>query len=137
MTKKCRWSLAGFTMIELLVVATIMIVLTTIALVSYRSATQNSRNAKRKTDLQTVRQALVLYRSDIGCYPSDSTFTAMMVTITDYLNEVPYDPQGSQSDPLYIYTPVSPGDCGVNGALGFSLSASLEPDDTAYTIENP
>jgi general secretion pathway protein G len=127
----------GFTMIELLVVATIMIVLTTIALVSYRSATQNSRNAKRKTDMQTVRQALVLYRSDNGCYPSDSTFTGMMTTISEYLSELPYDPLGSESDPLYTYTPVGDGDCGEDGATGFTLEAALEPDDTAYTVSNP
>ncbi|PJC42609.1 MAG: hypothetical protein CO040_03550, partial [Candidatus Pacebacteria bacterium CG_4_9_14_0_2_um_filter_36_8] len=64
----------GFSMIELLVVTTIMIILTTIALVSYRQATQNSRNAKRKTDMEIVRQQLILYRSDNGCYPSTATY---------------------------------------------------------------
>lgn len=128
---------AGFTMIELLVVATIMIVLSTIALVSYRSATQGSRNAKRKTDLQTVRQALVLYRSDNGCYPADSTYAAMSTTISGYLTEAPYDPQGSESDPLYVYTPVGSGNCGTGEATGFTLNALLEPDDTPYTVNNP
>lgn len=128
---------AGFTMIELLVVATIMIVLTTIALVSYRSATQNSRNAKRKTDLQTVRQALVLYRSDNGCYPADSTYAAMLVTIGDYLTETPYDPAGSESTPLYTYNPVGVGSCGASEATGFSLEASLEPDNDTYSVRNP
>lgn len=128
----------GFTLIELLVVATIMILLTTIALVSYRSATQNSRNAKRKTDLQTVRQALVLYRSDNGCYPADSTFTGMLSTISSYLTETPADPAGSEADPLYTYTPIGAGDCGTdNLATGFTLQATLEPDDTAYTVSNP
>jgi general secretion pathway protein G len=127
----------AFTMIELLVVATIMIVLTTIALVSYRSATQNSRNAKRKTDLQTVRQALVLYRSDNGCYPPSSTFLAMLTVISEYLTDTPYDPLGSASAPLYTYTPVGAGDCGSGQATGFTLGAVLEPDDEAYTLGNP
>ena len=134
---KQRRHLLGFTMIELLVVATIMILLTTIALVSYRSATQGSRNAKRKTDLQTVRQALVLYRSDNGCYPADLTFTAMLTTISSYLSDTPYDPQGSESAPLYVYTPLGSGDCGTGAATGFMISAFLEPDDTPYTVNNP
>jgi len=124
-------------MIELLVVATIMIVLSTIALISYRSASQSSRNAKRKTDLQTVRQALVLYRSDNGCYPPDTTYTAMLTTISSYLNETPYDPQGSESIPLYTYTPAGVGNCGTTEATGFTLEALLEPDDTPYTVSNP
>jgi general secretion pathway protein G len=127
---------SGFSLIELLVVATIMIVLTTVALVSYRSASQNSRNAKRQTDIQTVRQALVLYRSDEGCYPSDSTYLAMIATIDDYISETPYDPSGSVGTPLYTYTPS--GSCGGGtGALGFTLSASLEPSSTPYSVTNP
>ena len=128
---------SGFSMIELLVVATIMILLTTIALVSYRVATQNSRNAKRKTDLQTVRQALVLYRSDNGCYPADSSFEAMLVTLGDYLTDKPYDPAGSPGSPLYEYTPLDPGDCGDDQARGFVLEALLEPEDEPYTLGNP
>lgn len=127
----------GFSMIELLVVATIMILLTTIALVSYRVATQNSRNAKRKTDLQTVRQALVLYRSDNGCYPADSSFSAMLVTLGEYLTDTPYDPAGSSASPLYVYTPVDAGDCGDDMARGFVLEAFLEPDDEVYSLGNP
>lgn len=129
--------LTGFTMIELLVVATIMIVLTTIALVSYRNATVNSRNAKRKTDIQSVRQALVLYRSDNGCYPPDSTYLTMLTAISGYLSETPYDPQGDESDPLYTYTPSGVGDCDTTEATGFSLEATLEPSDTPYTVTNP
>lgn len=134
---KNRRPLPGFTMIELLVVATIMIVLTTIALISYRSAIQGSRNAKRKTDLQTVRQGLVLYRSDNGCYPAGTNFTTMLTTISEYLNEAPYDPQGSEATPLYTYTAVGEGDCGTGQATGFTLQATLEPDDTLYTVSNP
>lgn len=135
--KRLRKHPTGFTMIELLVVATIMVVLTTVALVSYRNATQNSRNAKRKTDMQTVRQALVLYRSDNGCYPSDSTYTAMLATISEYVSESPYDPQGSVGSPLYTYTPSGSGDCGGSEATGFTLEALLEPDDTIYAVSNP
>ncbi|PJC43527.1 MAG: hypothetical protein CO039_03740, partial [Candidatus Pacebacteria bacterium CG_4_9_14_0_2_um_filter_34_50] len=60
----------GFTLIELLVVATIITILSAIGLVSFVNAGQGARDAKRKADLETVRQALVLRRSDLGNYPS-------------------------------------------------------------------
>lgn len=126
---------SGFSLIELLVVATIMIVLTTVALVSYRSAAMNSRNAKRQTDIQTVRQALVLYRSDEGCYPGDSTYLTMIATIDDYLSETPFDPLGTIGSPLYTYTPS--GSCGTGQAAGFTLTATLEPDSASYSVTNP
>ncbi len=58
----------AFTLIEILVVATIIAVLVTVTAVSFSNAQKNSRNSKRKTDLETVRQALVLYRQDKGSY---------------------------------------------------------------------
>lgn len=69
MPNKIRKHKSGFTMIELLVVATIIIVLSAVGLVSYRKAGESSRNAKRKADLEIVRQALVLYKADNGYYP--------------------------------------------------------------------
>lgn len=132
---KKNYQTKGFTLVEILVVAAIMVLLTTIAVVSYRSASQNSRNAKRKTDLETVRQALVLYRSDEGCYPGESTYLTMMSAISSYISSAPYDPKGSPSSPLYTYTPS--GSCGTGDATGFSLGATLEPSSTAYTVTNP
>src|SRR3989344_1793427 len=81
----------GFTLIELLVVTTIIIVLSTIGLVSYRQAGMSARNAKRKADLETVRQALVLYRTEVGTYPvvagsSPANFTSMLTTINSYIS---------------------------------------------------
>lgn len=68
----------GFTLIELLVVATIIVVLSAIGLVSFTNAGKSARNSKRKSDLETVRQALVLYKSDTGSYP--------IATIESYSN---------------------------------------------------
>lgn len=71
--KKIKKHKFGFTMIELLVVATIIIVLSSVGLVSYRKAGESSRNAKRKADLEITRQALVLFRADNGYYPTASS----------------------------------------------------------------
>ena len=118
----------GFTMIELLVVTTIIIVITAIGLVSYTSANRNARNGKRKADLEMVRQALVLYRTDNGSYPSGTVFNNMMTTISDYTSATTVtDPK---NEGVYVYSYTSDG-------IEFTLSAYLEPDDTLYSVTNP
>jgi prepilin-type N-terminal cleavage/methylation domain-containing protein len=125
----------GFTMIELLVAATIMIILTTIGLVSYQNANRNARNAKRKADLEVVRQSLVLYKTDLGVvYPDGdgvaSDFNALLVVIADYLStQEIQDPK----DPTYQYTYESDG-------IDFELCSTLEQSGGTtlpYCLTNP
>lgn len=120
---------AGFTMIELLVVTTIIILLSTIGLVSYRSAGLNARDAKRQADLQMVRQALVLYRTETGVYPEGSIDGNLAIEeIRDYLGtETVEDPK---NDETYYYTYTSDGST-------FTLSTTLEKDDSPYQLVNP
>lgn len=94
----------GFTMIELLVVVTIMIVLTTIGLVSYRGATQNARNGKRATDIESVRSALVLYRADTGSYPATSDFSAMLSAIASYYSAATLNDPINEAPHVYTYS---------------------------------
>lgn len=127
----------GFSLIELLVVATIIIVLMTIGLVSYRSASRNSRNAKRQSDLESVRQALVLYKNDNSEYPdpaaadgTNAAFEEMLTTIVDYISFSSLtDPKNVDS---YVYTYSSDGST-------FQLCSNLETDSGAdsYCIDNP
>lgn len=119
---------SGFTMIELLVVTTIIIVLTAIGLVSYTAANRNARNGKRKADLEMVRQALVLYRTDNGTYPSGTVFNTMMSTISDYTSSTTVTDPKNQN--IYVYSYSSDG-------INFTLSGYLEPDGTMYAITNP
>jgi len=66
----------GFTLIEVLVAATIIAVLTSIGVVSYQVANRRARDAKRKADLEQIRAALEMYKADnAGQYP-------------DYVNEL-------------------------------------------------
>ncbi|MFH1959032.1 MAG: type II secretion system protein [Patescibacteria group bacterium] len=125
----------GFSLIELLVVTTIMIVLTTIGLVSYAQSTRNARNAKRKSDLEAVRQALVLYRNDEDLYPiavgaTNPNFLAMLVAIADYIS---FDSIVDPKSPTYDYTYSS-----ADGSL-FELCATLETAalPVSYCIDNP
>jgi general secretion pathway protein G len=119
---------AGFTMIELLVVTTIIIVLSTIGLISFRQTGMNARNGKRKADLENIRSSLVLYRTDNGSYPATSDFDTMLTTISDYTSSVSItDPK---NDDVYVYEYTSAGPT-------FTLTAYLEPDAEAYTLTNP
>lgn len=120
---------SGFTLIELLVVTTIMVVLMTIGLVSYRQASRNSRNAKRKTDLESVRQALVMYNNEQNTYPS-GPFASMLTEIDDYLSvSAVEDPKNTGT---YVYTYNSDG-------ITFTLCAQLETEagSEAYCLTNP
>lgn len=125
---------AGFSLIELLVVATIIILLTTIGLVSYSQALQNSRNAKRKADLEVARQALVLFKADNGYYPS-SNYAGLTATLgTGYISALPVDPKGA----LYSYE-YSPDNCIGVKCQTFILTATLEigSGTSVYSIANP
>lgn len=60
----------GFSLVELLVVISIIGMLTTFAAASYSNAQQKSRDGKRKADIKAVQQALELYFQTNGIYPN-------------------------------------------------------------------
>ncbi|HSW90061.1 MAG TPA: type II secretion system protein [Patescibacteria group bacterium] len=94
----------GFTMIELLVAATILALLTMISVVSFQQANVRARDGKRKADLEQTRAALELYRSgSAASYPSGSIFSYMIGTLkqSSYISDpVPVDPK---NDSTYYY----------------------------------
>lgn len=63
--------LKGFTLIEILVVVSIIGVLTTVVLVSLNSAKDKATDVKSVTELDQLRKALELYRTDNGKYPGE------------------------------------------------------------------
>ena len=117
-------------MIELLVVATIIIVLTTIGLTSFQAASKNARNGKRKADIEAIRSALVLYRTDIGSYPpTPVNFATLLTTISAYISSEDIRDPKNEAPFVYSYTSTGPE---------FSLCATLEPLPGAnYCVTNP
>jgi len=112
MASRNRSSSRGFTLVELLVVTTIIIVLSAIGLVSFQNAGENARNGKRKADMETYRQSLVLYRSDQGVYPSGANFAAMAAELVQnsYLS-APAPTEAKSGHTAYAYSPTASGFC--------------------------
>jgi len=88
----------GFTLVELLVAMTVMVVLMAIGLASYQGARKVARDAKRKADLEQIRSALEIYRTDCKTYPATvtqgSSLTGAEASCTGntYMEVVPQDP---------------------------------------------
>ena len=62
----------AFTLIELLIVISIIGILVAAATVSWRNAQMKGRDGKRKADLKAVQQALETFLQTNGVYPSGS-----------------------------------------------------------------
>ncbi len=111
----------AFTLVELLVAMTIIMVLTIVAVVNYGSVQKNARDSKRKADLEKVRVALEMYKQDHdGCYPPNTN------TLDDegYLDIVPRtDPKGQPY--CYIFAGSACGSPAV-GNTSYSLYTSME-----------
>jgi general secretion pathway protein G len=76
---------SGFTLVELLVVMSILGVLVTLVAGGFRTAQLRGRDAQRKADLKEIANSLELFYSDYGKYP-DASGTQIAAC--------PYDPVG-------------------------------------------
>ncbi len=113
----------GFTLIELLFVIAIIGLLSTLAIISLRSARIEARDAKRRADIATLQSGLNVYFDQNDKYPSngcvwDPLFGAFLCIadqatpwwvpdLRGYMSPPPADPGGHQ-DPtfdVYIYFP--------------------------------
>lgn len=119
----------GFTLLEVLVSATIIAVLTVIGVVSYSSVNKRSRDVKRKSDLEQIRSALEMFRSDNttnpGEYPGAGTgsFTNASNLSSDLVNTyMPAIPSDPDSDASYFYQAIDTGGL----YTGYCICAHLE-----------
>lgn len=116
----------GFTLIELMVVILIIAVLGSLGIISYIQATKSARDARRQTDMESVRQALMLFRQENGaCFPAvtgsgvnTGYYTALSTPLNDYISDLP-------TDPTYKYGRTS-------GSNGCPTAIQLK-----YTTEDP
>jgi general secretion pathway protein G len=78
----------GFTMIELLIVLTLVVILATMGMTQYRSSVTFSKESVLKADLFAMRDAIDQYYADKGQYPS----TLDSLVTDGYMRRVPEDP---------------------------------------------
>jgi general secretion pathway protein G len=116
----------GFTLIELLVVMTIIAILLGLSLVSLQGARKTARDGKRKAELEEIRSALEMCRTDSGSYPSGSLTSGDSITCdsTIYMT-IPFGPSGTAD--VYTYTPA--GD-------NYTVCANLEIKGS-FCVTNP
>jgi len=78
----------GFTIIELMVVMTVIVTLATIAMVQYRQSVQFAKESVLKDDLFKMRDAIDQYYADKNRYPP----TLEDLVSDGYLRALPKDP---------------------------------------------
>lgn len=87
-------SAAGFTLIEVLVVVSLVVLLASMGMNQYRNSLQFGREAVLKEDLFRMRDAIDQYHADKGKYPQ-----GLEDLVTDgYLRELPKDPITASAD---------------------------------------
>jgi general secretion pathway protein G len=85
---------SGFTLLELLVVMTIIGILAAIAVPALRDSPQRAREATLREDLFTLRSVIDQYHGDKGVFPPD-----LKTLVTDgYLRKIPVDPMTKSAD---------------------------------------
>jgi general secretion pathway protein G len=91
---KPRSDVGGFTLVELLIVISLISILAAMGLVQYKNSVLSSREAVLRTDLFRMRDAIDQYYADKGKYPS-----ALDSLVSDgYMRKVPEDPMTKSSD---------------------------------------
>jgi general secretion pathway protein G len=84
----------GWTLIELLIVISLISILATIGLASYRNSVTASKEAILKTDLFRMRDAIDQYYADKGEYPASLD----ALVSEGYLRKLPEDPFTRSAD---------------------------------------
>ena len=137
MKEKLNNKKTGFTLIELLVVISIMGILTIISVSSFVNAQIKARDSQRKSDLDGLSKALMMYYGDNGFFPdltSDEIFGNEDVGLTGtdaiiYMRKTPLDPRNS-SPYDYVYK--------TDGTFReFNLFANLENKSDSQCKEVP
>ena len=139
----------AFTLIELLIVISIIGILATVTLASYNSAQEKARDGIRKSDLAQMKRALELSKADcqgsayypnlggasavaaytaLGSYLSDPDLKYISSTPTDPKNAAPQQYAYATSTVAGLFCPAADGTgtLTVNGAVDYALWVRLE-----------
>jgi prepilin-type N-terminal cleavage/methylation domain-containing protein len=122
----------GFTLVELMVVITVIAILMTIAIVSFTRIQKQARDTKRKADIRTLETALQAYYTELQHYPIQPTVLDAGSALSSFLSpnyipSIPTAPLGSAStngNTSYMYISDTNG-------FTYSLCTALETASTS------
>jgi general secretion pathway protein G len=111
----------GFTLIELIVVVTIIGILAAVAVSNVKNAQQKAREAALRDDLFEMRKAIDNYYADKQKYPD-----SLQTLVSDhYLRAIPKDPITMRADWVEVQQTTDPND-----PTALDTSASSDSTDT-------
>ena len=86
--KKIFASQGGFTLVEVLIVVTMIGILASVAVPRFTSSLELANTAKVQADLQTLDAAIVMYEAEKGTTPNS------IDDLAEYVNDLPTPPKG-------------------------------------------
>lgn len=139
MEKQAYKSHLGFTLVEIVVAATILVILTSIWFYNYTQSISDARDSVRITDISALWSQLSLYKRERGAYPfpwdrfnllNDSLVIGYQgkmntkVPLTTASSNLPLDPE---LDIPYFYSTT-------RNRQEYQIAASIENGDSPYTL---
>ena len=113
----------GWTLIELTIVITILVILAALAMAQYRNSVTHAREAALKSDLFMMRDAIDQYYADKGRYPE----SLQTLVSESYLRAVPQDPFTRSRDTwTVIPADPEPGSTSASAGIYDVKSGALE-----------
>ena len=139
MSKAFKGTPQGFTLIELIIVITILCFLVVLGYLFYSGHVQKSRDVKRMSDLKFLQTLISVYYIDHGFYPTAQT--AGITTFSCPVNATPTPYCKTLQDELKKYAPklpfdpldtnLIPGNCSNSSCYYYE---TLDPTHTEYCL---
>lgn len=106
----------GFTLIEILIVISIIGLLSAATLIGLGAFRGQGRDARRLSDLRQIQNALELYYANNSSYPADADIYVADIFKPEGVSSIPIDPDGATH---YGYSKICTG-------VSYVLQAKLE-----------